>query len=165
MKKKKLFASFRGNLIQFHFHTWFDKISHSFILVFLKRWHIFVELLLTAFIFTLRIQIIGWIFSENLSFVAPQCLSLITAAQQLLPSRAATRFRPVFERYTTWSSSMHLREDMRWQYHCANRWGGCWQKKYKTPVFCHEPKNMCLIKCLNRLWKTWRSPQATPTQM
>lgn len=58
-------------------------------------------------------------------FLAAQCPSLITAAQQLQPSRAATRFRPAFERSTTWSSSTHPREDTRSLYHSANRWEGC----------------------------------------
>lgn len=57
--------------------------------------------------------------------LSAQCLSLITAAQQPLLSRAATRFPPAFGRSTTWSSSTLPRDDTRSPCHSANRWEGC----------------------------------------
>lgn len=57
-------------------------------------------------------------------FLAAQYLSLITAVQQLQPSRVATRFQPAFERCTTSSSSTPPRDDTRSLCPSANRWQG-----------------------------------------
>lgn len=163
MKKKKLFASFRGNFNStIDFLTWFDKISHSFTLVFLKPWLIFVELLLTAFIFTLGIQIIGLIFKKKNVFCRssvsqPHHSSAAVAAQQggyEIPARLRTLHNLVIQYASQgrYEVAVPLCKQVR-------------GLLAKNIIITKKQDKTCLIKCLNRLWKTWRSPQATPTQM